>query len=57
MVRWVASSGHIDDDRVSVQEVEVLQNFVMPRVCLFVLCVLCFVNNSSEALAERVLNV
>jgi len=40
MVRWVASSGHIADDRVSVQEVEVLQNFVMLQLCVS-LCFVC----------------
>ena len=40
MVRWVASSGHIADDRTSGQEVEVLQNFLVPQLCVS-LCFVC----------------
>ena len=41
MVRWVASSGHVADDRVfSVTELSLAS-----IVCVSVLCVLCFVNN------------
>jgi len=39
MVRWVASSGHVADDRVSGQEVEVLQNFLVPQLCVSLFCV------------------
>jgi len=40
MVRWVASSGHVADDCTSGQEVEVLQNFLVPQLCV-TLCFVC----------------